>query len=77
MIFDNFKRIAFCALFALAGTLVCPAQSKARPDSVHHLSASATSWARGEIRDGALPSNAADADYAIFLMGTTTLRLDY
>lgn len=64
-----------CCLSGLCATLLCAAQTDTSAVK-HHFSGSAVSWARGEIRDGALPAENGE-DFAAFLMGKTTLQLDY
>lgn len=60
-----------------ASLILLPQVLAATPaDSLHHFTVSAQQWARGEVRDGALPAENG-ADYAMFLMGNTVLRLDY
>ncbi len=66
-----FKKL-FCLVLGVCLAFRCFAQT----DTLSHFSGNAVSWARGEIRDGALPA-ANGEDFAAFLMSSTTLRLDY
>ena len=57
--------------------ICCALMCAAQTDSLsRHLTLNAQSWARGEVRVGALPAENG-AGYAMFLMGNTVLRLDY
>lgn len=69
-------RTIACCLALLVNVAVCLAQNDTIPKPKHHLSASTTSWTRGEVRSGALPKNG-EENYAAFLMGSTVLRLEY
>ena len=60
----------------LANVAVCSAQDDDKAKPKYHFSASAISWTRGEVRDGALAENGGE-DYAAFLMGSTVLKLEY
>ena len=61
-----------CLAVGVFCVLICAAQT----DTLRHFSGNAVTWARGEIRDGALPAENGE-DFAAFLMSSTTLRLDY
>ena len=63
-------------LLCICCYLPCAAQTDSAAVKKHHFSGTATCWARGEIRDGALPADNGQ-DFAAFLMGSTTLRLEY
>ena len=61
------SRPAACLAALLLGASLCAAQT---------FSGKASSWVRGEIRDGALPAENG-TDHAMFLMGNTLLTMDY
>lgn len=60
-------RPAACLAALLLGASLCAAQT---------FTGKASSWVRGEIRDGALPAENG-ADHAMFVMGNTLLLMDY
>ena len=65
-------RITACLALLILGAGLCAAQT----DTTRHFSVKAQMWARGEVRNGALPADNGK-DYAAFLMGNTVLRMDY
>lgn len=65
-------RLAACLALLLLGAGLSAAQT----DTTRHFTVKAQLWARGEVRDGALPAENGK-DYAAFLMGNSIVRLDY
>lgn len=64
-----------CTLLGACFAVICAAQT----DTVgrkSHFSGAISAWARGEIRDGALPAENGE-DFAAFLMGKTSIKLEY
>lgn len=69
-----FKKL-LCSALGACCIVVCAAQTDSLSQK-SHFSGTASSWVRGEIRDGALPAENGQ-DFAAFLMGNTVLKLDY
>ena len=73
----NYRPFAatLAALILFSG--LCAGQSDTLAKKERHFSASGQLWSRAEMRRGSLPTPDPTKDYAVFLMGSSILRLDY